>query len=229
MRAAPSPARRHFAGVIIPMNDQESKRVLRVWLALGLCCAVAACGGGLPELLAYGPDAKPVRMTSPTRARAAEPAAAAKNNTNDASCGLNGAQGIQTEVLRRVNALRAAGAVCGGTTYGAARPLSWNSRLVTAARGHSIDMAQHNYFSHGRADGKTLAQRVRAAGSSFSAVGENIAAGQPSVASVMAGWIDSPGHCQNLMNPRFRDIGVACVRNDGAAYRRYWTMDLGGT
>ena len=229
MRAAPGPAKRQFAGVIIPMNDQKSKRGLRAGLALVLCCGVAACGAGLPELLAYGPDAKPVRRTSPAHARAAEPAVTEKNSTQDASCGLKGAQVIQTEVLRRVNALRVAGAVCGATTYGAARPLSWNSHLATAARNHSSDMAQRNYFSHGRPDGKTLAQRVRAAGASFSAVGENIAAGQPSVASVMAGWIDSPGHCQNLMNPRFRDIGVACVRSDGAAHRRYWTMDLGGT
>ena len=63
----------------------------------------------------------------------------------------------------------------------------------------------------------------------YTAVGENIAAGQPGVESVVSKWIDSPGHGQNLMNPRFRNIGVACARNDAATYRLDWTMDLGGT
>ncbi|MDP3655044.1 MAG: CAP domain-containing protein [Rhodoferax sp.] len=64
-------------------------------------------------------------------------------------------------------------------------------------------------------------------GYAYCAVGENIAAGQTSVQSVMSTWINSPGHCQNLMNPTYRDMGVACVRNDAASYRLYWTMDLG--
>ncbi len=99
--------------------------------------------------------------------------------------------------------------------------------LLTAATGHSADMAKNNYFSHTSLDGRTFDQRITAAGYRWSAVGENIAAGQTSVQSVMTSWINSPGHCQNLMNPTFRDIGVACVRNDAAKYRLYWTMDLG--
>ena len=88
-------------------------------------------------------------------------------------------------------------------------------------------MADNNYFSHTSLDGRTFAQRITATGYRYTAAGENIAAGQTSVQSVMTGWINSPGHCQNLMNPTYRDIGMACVRNDAATYRLYWTMDLG--
>jgi uncharacterized protein YkwD len=44
----------------------------------------------------------------------------------------------------------------------------------------------------------------------------------------MAGWMASPGHCANIMQADFRDIGLACV-NGGASssYRTYWTMTLG--
>lgn len=129
--------------------------------------------------------------------------------------------------MNRVNALRAAGAVCGSTIYRATGPLNWNSALLRAASGHSTDMATHNFFSHVGSNGSTLTTRITAAGYSFSAAGENIAAGQPTVEAVMRSWINSPGHCQNMMNPVYQDIAVACKRNDASTYGLYWTMDLG--
>lgn len=58
-------------------------------------------------------------------------------------------------------------------------------------------------------------------------MGENIAAGYDTVSAVMDGWLASPGHCANLMNPNFTQIGVACIRGStGNAYGTYWTMDL---
>lgn len=191
------------------MNEQESKRVTRPGLLLCLFCAVA--------------------IANTTPARATVPVPGKKNTAIDASCGLNGLKGIQAEVLQRVNALRVAGAVCGSTTYAAVAPLSWNSLLLQAARGHSSDMAQNNYFSHKRPGGNTLEQRIRATGYKYTTAGENIAAGQPNVESVVTRWINSPDHCRNLMNPGFRHIGVACVRNNATIYHLYWTMELGGT
>jgi uncharacterized protein YkwD len=43
----------------------------------------------------------------------------------------------------------------------------------------------------------------------------------------MDAWIASPGHCANLMNPAFVEVGVACVSTSGASYPTYWTMNLG--
>ena len=100
--------------------------------------------------------------------------------------------------------------------------------LAQAAAGHSQDMAARNYFSHTSADGRTLVDRVNATGYAWSSLGENIAAGYPSVNAVVDGWMASDGHCANLMNPAFRDIGMACVPGTASStYKTYWTLDLG--
>jgi len=210
------------------MTDQISSRLLRAGSAIGLLAFIAGCGGGGGPTDGTAPMTTPVATTAPATSPAV-PAVTTAPGATDASCGLNGAAGIQAEILQRVNTLRLAGAVCGSTNFAATTALTWNTQLLQAARGHSTDMAQNNYFSHTSLDGRTLAQRVLATGYSYMALGENIAAGQTSVESVMTAWVNSPGHCQNLMSPAFRDIGVACVRNEAAAYRLYWTMNLGRT
>ncbi len=134
---------------------------------------------------------------------------------------------MQTELLHRVNALRTAGAVCGSTIYRATGPVNWNSLLLRAASSHSKDMASNNFFSHVGTGGSTLTSRIAATGYGFSAAAENIAAGQSTAEEVMRSWINSPGHCQNLMNPIYQDVAVACKRNDASTYGLYWTMVLG--
>ena len=97
-----------------------------------------------------------------------------------------------------------------------------------AAAAHSDDMVANNFFSHTGSNGSTLGDRATAAGYQWSSLGENIAAGQLSVAEVVDGWMKSDGHCANLMNAGFRDIGVACVAgNANTSYRTYWTQDFG--
>ncbi len=116
--------------------------------------------------------------------------------------------------------------MCGNTLYQAAAPLAWNGKLFDAAAGHSLDMANNNYFSHTSQDGRSFSQRISDAGYAWSAVGENIAAGQRTVEDVMNGWLQSPGHCANIMNGSFTEVGVSCVSNDASSYKQYWTMDL---
>jgi uncharacterized protein YkwD len=224
------------------MKDKVTMRTCGTSTALmALCLALAACGGGggsdAPAASAspsaepgaeVAPLPTPVASTSPAAASSAPAASAsAPAAVADISCGLNGTAGIEAELLQRVNALRASGAVCGTTGFAATTALAWNTQLLAAAKEHSTDMAQKNYFSHTGQDGRNPGQRVTAAGYIWSTVGENIAGGQRSVEQAMAGWINSPGHCQNLMNPNFRDVAVACVRNDASTYRLYWTMNLG--
>jgi uncharacterized protein YkwD len=126
-----------------------------------------------------------------------------------------------------INQARAASRTCGSTVYPAAAPLTWNGKLFDASAGHSSDMAAQNYFSHTSMDGRTFDQRVTAAGYNWSNIGENIAAGQSTASSVMSAWMGSPGHCSNIMNSRFTEVGVACVNNSSSTYHTYWTMDLG--
>ena len=71
----------------------------------------------------------------------------------------------------------------------------------------------------------SVADRVSAAGYAWSTVAENIAAGQPSVTRVVDAWMNSDGHCANLMNATVRDVAVACVVNT-TNQSNYWVMNL---
>lgn len=131
-------------------------------------------------------------------------------------------------MLDAVNAFRAGTRSCGANgTFGPAAALSWSCELATAARNHSIDMATNNFFSHTGSDGSSAGDRATRAGYVWSTWGENIAAGYPSVATVMQGWIDSPGHCANLMHPGFTNIGTSGHYDGGSAYGTYWTQVFG--
>ena len=206
-------------------------------ITAALFWGLAGCGGGgdatpaTTQAATAAPLLEPVAATTPavTARSAAVATRVGAAQLGDFSCGLNGPPGIEAEVVQRINAIRAAGAVCGAKALQPAIALVWNNTLLLAAKGHSTDMAQKNYFAHVGLDGRSASKRVTAAGYNWINVGENIAAGRQSVNEVMTAWANSPGHCQNLMNPEFRDVAVACVRNNAANYRMYWTMNLGRT
>jgi uncharacterized protein YkwD len=131
------------------------------------------------------------------------------------------------EVLQRINAARTAGYRCGRHSMAPAAPLKWDASLYSAAAVHSLDMARRNYFEHRSPEGADVANRAAAVHYAWKSVGENIAGGDRSVAEVMQTWLDSPGHCENILNPRFDDVAVACVAQPGSQWGTYWTMVLG--
>lgn len=90
-------------------------------------------------------------------------------------------------------------------------------------------MANNNYFSHTGLNGSTIGTRANAAGYAYRTVGENIAAGYNSIDAVMTGWVDSAGHCANMMNASFKEYGLACASNPNSTYKTYWTQDFGAT
>ncbi len=130
--------------------------------------------------------------------------------------------GVQQEVLALTNAERAA-AGCGALTLDPA--------LNAAADGHSEDMAVNDYFSHTDRNGNGPGVRARAAGYPGGAVGENIAVGYRSAASVVQGWMDSPGHRANILNCRYTHLGVGYAEGPSASRGYaplYWTQVFGG-
>jgi uncharacterized protein YkwD len=130
-------------------------------------------------------------------------------------------------LLAQVNAARAKPRMCGRQRFAAARPLSWNPALGAAAQGHSKAMAYGNYFAHRDPDGDMPLDRAKAAGYRGRQIGENIAAGQSSPNKAMASWLASPGHCANLMNPMFTQVGAAYAADSRSDKGVYWTMLFG--
>lgn len=130
-------------------------------------------------------------------------------------------EAFELEVIRLVNIER---------TSRGLQPLARNSSLTEAARAHNQDMIVNDFFDHTGSDGSTPAQRACAQGyppfgwgECF--VGENIAVGYCTPAEVMEGWMKSPGHRDNILNPDYQEVGVG--HDTGGRYLDYWTMDLG--
>ncbi|WP_229409941.1 CAP domain-containing protein [Massilia timonae] len=133
-------------------------------------------------------------------------------------------------ILDEVNAARASARSCGKQAFPAAPPLSWNPALGDAALAHSRDMATGRYFSHRGRDGSQAAERALRAGYSWRRVGENIAFGQRSPREAVEGWLDSPGHCANIMNRAFTEMGAAYgVTPERQTGVIYWTQVFGAS
>lgn len=136
----------------------------------------------------------------------------------------------QTEgqrLLEMINTARIQPRQCGTQSFGATTPLSWNATLATAAATHSRAMANNNYFDHKDRDGRTPGDRAELAGYVGQQTGENIAAGQDKARKVVDGWLASPGHCANLMNPDFKELGAAYATDPKSDAGIYWTAMFG--
>ncbi|MCP4437802.1 MAG: CAP domain-containing protein [Aureispira sp.] len=115
----------------------------------------------------------------------------------------------QSLLIDLVNEVRTKGCKCGSKTMPPVGVLQWNSKLANAALKHSKAMEDKNFFAHKGKDGTKPSERVDAAGYAWRACGENIAKGQRNEQEVMEGWLKSVGHCKNIMNPDFEELGVA--------------------
>lgn len=110
-------------------------------------------------------------------------------------------------------------------------PLHLNAKLSAAAREHTQQMAQDGYFAHESADGSAFWQRIQAFYASgpwsYWSVGENLLWSSPDVTpqAALSMWLKSPEHRANLMNPRWREIGVAAV-HEAAAPGVYKGLDV---
>ncbi|MGE8154520.1 CAP domain-containing protein [Pseudomonas vancouverensis] len=143
------------------------------------------------------------------------------------SARLGDAQAEGQKVLTELNNARAQARQCGGQAFAAAAPLAWNATLAGAAEANSRSMANNNYFDHKDRDGRTPGDRAELAGYDFQQIGENIAAGQDTAHKVVEGWLASPGHCANLMNPQFRELGAAYATDPRSDAGIYWTAMFG--
>lgn len=125
---------------------------------------------------------------------------------------------FESEVIELVNIEREARKL---------HPLSYSQELTVAARRHSQDMGDQNYFDHTSLDGREFYERITDVGYDYQTCGENIAAGYTTPAAVVEGWMNSDGHRANILDPDYCDIGVGYAAVDGSDFYHYWTQDFG--
>jgi len=123
------------------------------------------------------------------------------------------------DMLKLINKARAQGASCGRRWYAAAPPLRLNVRLSAAANRWARYMLRSGVFAHSH-NGSTFARRITATCGRTSA-GENLS-GNRSGRDAMRRLLRSPGHCRNIMNPKFKFIGIG--RAIGGKYGAYWVQ-----
>lgn len=139
------------------------------------------------------------------------------------------AAAISRRVLALTNEARSRPRRCGSVTFAAAPPLTLNGPLERAAREHSQDMAAHGYMDHTGRDGSSPADRITRTGYKWHMVGENLASGVLTPEEAVAGWLQSPHHCENLMTARFTEMGLAFAVNPATDAGIYWTQTFGTT
>ena len=136
------------------------------------------------------------------------------------------APALAARALELINQVRASGTRCGQRSFAPTSPVTLSPTLATVAFGHAADMAEHDYFEHEDLTGRSPAQRVRDGGYQETLVGENIAYGPKSIDEVVQGWLDSPEHCENIMDPRFAQMGIAYAPGKLSRRGLYWVQLL---
>lgn len=139
------------------------------------------------------------------------------------TAGLDDLNRVRAEMLSRVNAVRTA----------AGLPiLVPDPSLDEAAQAHAQDLLARTYYSHVSPEGSTPMSRVQAAGYPAEAVAENLHQIAGSVEEVMAGWLHSPGHRRNILDPIVSELGVGVAVGPGYGldpngYRVIWVQNFG--
>ncbi len=128
--------------------------------------------------------------------------------------------------VEQLNALRRQPAPCAAIGAGVQR-LAWESRLATSAQEQAADLAGQDRLSHVDSRNRGLGARLRGVGYAAAGAGENLAAGQSDIDDALQAWLASPSHCANLMQPEYRDVGLACVQRRGSRYERFWVAHFG--
>ena len=134
---------------------------------------------------------------------------------------------VSHRVLQLANEARAHPRRCGSTPYAPAPPLSMSEKLSQVALTYAREMATWGYMDHTGRDGSSPAQRITRSGYRWSEVGENLASGVMTADEVVAGWLGSAEHCANLMDPLYRQMGVAFAVNPHDERGVYWAMEFG--
>jgi uncharacterized protein YkwD len=153
----------------------------------------------------------PLLPTFPTPPASSSSAKSSSSSSSESNSTL---ASLRQEILRLTNEERKKAGV---------HALTMNSRLQKSAQGHAEDMVARDFFDHTNPDGKTPSNRIKEAGYPEESRkcncawqyydGENIAQGFKTAADVMKGWMNSPGHKENILSKNFDEIGIGFKDN----------------
>ena len=133
---------------------------------------------------------------------------------------------LRAHLLELVNAARGEPRRCGERQFPAASPVRFSDALTRAAVIHAADMAQRASLDHTGSDGSNPGVRLTRVGYRWQLSGENLALGFDDVETVVRGWLDSPAHCENIMEPRFDEMGLAFAIGPGPQAQVYWVQNF---
>lgn len=149
-------------------------------------------------------------------------------STPESTAGLSNPMTTEeiNDFLMVINDYRAAGASCGSKgVFGVKPSLSWDQKLAQAAQVHSDDQFEMNQMAHIGSDNSNPGDRIKRQGYEFASYRENVANGYfGSLERLAEAWMDSDGHCANMMAGNVTDLGIAATRVDTGG--GFWTLKL---
>ncbi|MEU8522919.1 sigma-70 family RNA polymerase sigma factor [Streptomyces sp. NBC_01216] len=179
--------------------------------------------GTAPSPPAPGPQEAPAVARSappaPSRAPSSSPSPSAVPPTHSARptpASTAARPSLARQVADLVNAHRAE-ARCA--------PLRLDDRLTAAARAHARDMVDRGYFEHESPEGRHADDRIAAAGYDVGPWAENLHRGPRGAATVVEDWMDGSIHEENMLDCRYRDMGLAAVPGPQGTV---WVQTLAG-
>lgn len=156
-----------------------------------------------------------------TRAPAPQTAVVVSALKVDASLDTSTQTTYEAKVLKLINAERAKRGL---------KKLSLNTKLRTAARAHSKDMARNDFFSHTGSNGSSMTDRLNKVGYKYSAAGETLYAGNGQFKTpeqCVKAWLNSPGHAAIMLSPNYTQVGIGYYYDKTSPYGAYYSADFG--
>ena len=139
----------------------------------------------------------------------------------DASVSESTQTSYEASVLKLINAERVKRGL---------NKLKLNTKLRTAARRHSKDMATKDFFSHTGSNGSSMTDRITKAGYKWAAAGETLYAGggeYKTPQQCVNAWLNSPGHANIMLSATYTQVGIGYYYDKNSPYGGYYTADFG--
>lgn len=139
-----------------------------------------------------------------------------------------GEEGPRRDFLELHNEARGQARECGEHFLSATSDVEWSEALAQAAVMHARDLAFNQHRGHTGSDGSSPMERVQRISRDYFRIGENIAYYNVSAERAMEAWLNSPGHCSNIMGGGYTHMGAAMIRGREGQNRAYWVVLFGG-